>query len=219
MVSEPPFSPGLAPVAGDPSFSPISGQNPNSGAFRKCESWLQPPKAAHPCVHPEHQPQEAETLDREKTAGVTAKDPFLAARDFVWRNLCRSFYVERSTADFVQKTAQNARVDQSTQNDWKIPAVDQSTQITRTISAVDQSTQKSAGYSVVQDDDPQTPNRIGGSIQLPPLQVTNVAFSKSATALPTAPLGQTAPGPIYSGLPRAGISPVAPGHATMTGIQ
>ncbi len=70
----------------------------------------------------------------------------------------------------------------------------------------------------MQDDDPQTPNRIGGSIQLPPLQVTNVAFSKSATALPTPPLGQTAPGPIYPGLPRAGISPVAPGHTTMTGI-
>ena len=46
-----------------------------------------------------------------------------------------------------------------------------------------------------------------------------IHFLKTASALPVPPLGQTAPGPIYPGLPRAGISPVAPGHATMTGIQ
>ncbi len=104
MVSEPPFSPGLAPTAGDTVFSPISPENPDSGAFQKIESWLQPPKAAHPCVQPEHTAQEAVTLDREKAACTDAAEPFLAAREFVWRNLCRSFYVERSTADETEKS-------------------------------------------------------------------------------------------------------------------
>lgn len=215
MVSEPPFSPGLAPLVENTHIVPENTPKPGLQNDPALQFENRRTKSAHPSDG-----SQIERLEMPKSAelqNVTpdAQNPFEAAQEFVWDNLCRSFYVDHSTADVPEKTAQTARVERSTQNEWVIPAVDRSTQSASTQS---ESTQKSAAAGEKDNGTPK-PENSGGPVRRAKSTLEMHSILKTASALPVPPLGQTAPGPIYPGLPRAGISPVAPGHATMTGIQ
>lgn len=228
MVSEPPFSPGQAPVPENTHFTPETPpkqglQNDSALPFENRRT-----KSAHPSDgFPIEQLETAKSAELQNVI-PDAQNPFEAAQEFVWSNLCRSFYVECSTADVPEKTAETRRVERSTQNEWAIPAVDRSTQklavdrstqSASTQNAVDQSTQNASRAYGEKDNGTPTPENNGGPVRRANSSLEMHSFSKTASAMPVPPLGQTAPGPIYPGLPRAGISPVAPGHATMTGIQ
>lgn len=219
MVSEPPFSPGQPPLPENARFDPKTPSDPSETLDQLLTYRSDSSKSDQICDRMRAIPDETTVREKSAASPADTENRLESAEEFVWRNLCRSFYVDQSTADIPEKTAQTARVDRSTQNEWKIPAVDQSTQSASTQNAVDQSTQNASAVSGEKDNGTPEPENIGGGVYTPvPAHGATVSEKKSA-ALPLQAPVPNAQAPIYPGLPRAGVPQVAPGHATMTGVQ